>query len=128
MDLRFAGRPIPPLAALDDSGLVVHLFSFSKSLFPGARVGALVARGRCVDALLALKQATDLSDAMPLQAAVAFLLTSGEYQRHLGRTRRELRKRQSALLSALEREMPEGCHWTRAHRRLPGLVRTPTGH
>ena len=40
MDLRFAGRPVPPLAALDDSGLVVHLFSFSKSLFPGVRVGA----------------------------------------------------------------------------------------
>ncbi len=113
MDLRFAGRPIPPLAALDDSGLVVHLFSFSKSLFPGARVGAIVARGRSVAALLALKQATDLSDAMPLQAALAALLESGEYERHLGRIRRELRKRQSALLSALEQEMPEGARWTK---------------
>ena len=113
MDLRFAGKPVPPLAALDDSGLVVHLFSFSKSLFPGARVGAIVARGRCVDALLALKQATDLSDAMPTQAALAALLTSGAYDRHLGRVRRELRKRQAALLEALEREMPEGTHFTR---------------
>jgi DNA-binding transcriptional MocR family regulator len=113
MDLRFAGRPIPPLAALDDSGLVVHLFSFSKSLFPGARVGAIVARGRCVDALLALKQATDLSDAMPLQAALASLLETGEYERHLGRIRRELRKRQGALLGALARELPEGAHWTK---------------
>jgi DNA-binding transcriptional MocR family regulator len=90
MDLRFTGRPLPPLAALDDSGLVVHLFSFSKSLFPGARVGAIVARGRCIDALLGLKRATDLSDAMPLQAALACLLESGEYERHLGRIRREL--------------------------------------
>jgi GntR family transcriptional regulator/MocR family aminotransferase len=59
MDLRFAGRPVPPLAGLDPSGRVVHLFSFSKSLFPGARVGAISARGRSVEALLALKQATD---------------------------------------------------------------------
>ena len=71
MDLHFAGRPPTPLAALDASGLVVHLFSFSKSLFPGVRVGSIVARGRLVDALLALKRATDHSDAMPLQAALA---------------------------------------------------------
>ena len=71
MDLRFAGRPVPPLAALDESGLVVQLVSFSKSLFPGVRVGAVVARGRAVEALLALKQATDLGGALPLQAALA---------------------------------------------------------
>ena len=34
-DLRFAGKPVPSLAALDASGLVVQLSSFSKSLFPG---------------------------------------------------------------------------------------------
>jgi DNA-binding transcriptional MocR family regulator len=112
MDLRFAGRAQPPLAGLDASGLVVHLFSFSKSLFPGTRVGALSARGRAVDALLALKQASDLSDAQPLQAALAAFLRSGEYDRHLSRTRRVLRERRDALLEALEREMPEGTHWT----------------
>ena len=51
MDLRLSGRSVPSLAALDTAGLVVHLFSFSKSLFPGARVGAISARGRVVDAL-----------------------------------------------------------------------------
>jgi len=113
MDLRFAGRPVPPLAGLDTSGRVIHLFSFSKSLFPGARVGAISARGRSVDALLALKQATDLSDAMPLQVALAEFLAGGEYDRHLTRLRRVLRARCEALLDALEREMPEGTRWTR---------------
>jgi len=112
MDLRFAGRALPPLAGLDTSGRVVHLFSFSKSLFPGARVGALTARGRCVEALLALKRATDLSDAMPLQAALAEFLVSGDYDRHLQRMRKVLRARCEALLEALEQEMPEGTRWT----------------
>jgi GntR family transcriptional regulator/MocR family aminotransferase len=112
MDLRFSGRSLPPLAGLDASGLVLHLFSFSKSLFPGARVGALTARGRAVDALLALKQASDLSDALPLQAALAAFVKGGEYDRHLTRLRRVLRERRDALLEALFREMPEGTTWT----------------
>jgi len=113
MDLSFGGHALPPLAGLDTSGRVVHLFSFSKSLFPGARVGAITARGRCVEALLALKRATDLSDALPLQAALAEFLASGDYDRHLQRLRRVLRARCDALLEALAREMPAGTSWTR---------------
>jgi GntR family transcriptional regulator/MocR family aminotransferase len=130
MDLRFAGAPIPPLAGLDAGGLVIHLFSFSKSLFPGARVGAVSARGRLREALLALKQASDLSDALPLQAALAEFVTSGEYDRHLGRLRRVLRGRRDALLEALAEHMPDGAHWTRPDGgyqvwlELPGAVDT----
>jgi DNA-binding transcriptional MocR family regulator len=113
MDLRFEGRAVPPLAALDGSGLVVHLSSFSKSLFPGVRVGALAARGRAIDALLALKQATDLSDAMPLQAALASFVAAGDYDRHLARLRRVLRSRCDALMDGLARELPADARFTR---------------
>jgi GntR family transcriptional regulator/MocR family aminotransferase len=112
MDLRFTGRALPPLAGLDRSGLVVHLFSFSKSLFPGARVGAITARGRTIDALVALKQASDLSDALPLQVALAAFLENGDYDRHLTRMRRVLRERRDALLEALESEQLDGARWT----------------
>jgi len=113
MDLRFAGRTVAPLAALDEQGLVVHLFSFSKSLFPGARVGSITARGRAIDGLVALKHATDLSDSMPLQAAMAEFVSNGAYDRHLGRIRRALRARHAVLDEALERSLPAGCRWTR---------------
>lgn len=112
MDLRFAGRPVPSLAALDESGLVVQLVSFSKSLFPGVRAGAVVARGRAIEALLALKQATDLGGALPLQAALADFVRSGAYDRHLASLRRQLRRRRDVLLAALARELPEGASWT----------------
>lgn len=113
MDLRYDGSAVPSLAALDEAGVVVPLFSFSKSLFPGVRAGAIVARGRAVEALVALKYATDLSDSMPLQAALAELVSSGAYDRHLTKLRRELRARRDALLEALERYMPDGTSWTR---------------
>jgi GntR family transcriptional regulator/MocR family aminotransferase len=112
MDLRFAGRPIPPLAALDETGLVVQLTSFSKSLFPGVRAGALLARGRAVDALLVLKHATDLGGTLPLQAALADFVRSGAYDRHLVALRKRLRSRRDAMIATLTSEMPEGVSWT----------------
>jgi DNA-binding transcriptional MocR family regulator len=113
LDLGNGGKLAPPLAALDPHGLVVQLFSFSKTLFPGARVGSILARGRSVQALLALKRASDLADAMPLQAALAVLVESGAYDRHLAVLRRILARRRKALLEALDEEMPAGTRWTR---------------
>ncbi len=112
MDLRFAGRPIPSLMGLDEDGIVVQLLSFSKSLFPGVRSGAIVARGRHVDALLALRNATDLGGALPLQVALSDFVGSGAYDRHLTRLQRRLKSRSAALADALTAEMPEGTSWT----------------
>ncbi len=113
LDLRFRGDDLPPLAALDESGLVVLLFSFSKSLFPGVRVGSISARGRALEGLVALKHATDLSDARPLQAALTRFVESGDYDRHLVRIRMMLSERHRAMDEALACSMPDGTVWTR---------------
>jgi len=112
MDLRFDGRSVPPLAALDSQGLVVHLFSFSKSLFPGVRVGSVMARGRALAGLKALKRTIDLSGAPVLQAAVADFVRGGGYDRHLGRLRKTLRARRDALVETLREEMPGEARFT----------------
>lgn len=113
MDLRYDGRDVPPLAGLDVAGVVVHLFSFSKSLFPGVRIGSICARGRAVDGLQALKQTTDLSGVLVLQAAVADFVGRGDYDRHLTKLRGRLRERRDVLLDALAKHMPEDTRWTR---------------
>jgi len=124
-DLRFAGRSVPSLAALDRTGLVVQLTSLSKSLFPGGRVGALLARGRVVPGLLALKQAADLGGSLLLQAGMAEFVRSGAYDRHLGRLRRTLRSRHAALQEALAAELPRGSAWTRPDGGYPVWVELP---
>ena len=126
-DLRIDGRPVPPLAALDTTGGVVYLASFSKSLFPGVRVGAMAVRGRLVDALLALKQSSDLSDAMPLQAGLASFLESGAYAKHLTRLRRVLRGRRDALLESLVQHLPQGARFTRPEGGYQVWVELPDG-
>jgi len=130
LDLRFQGEEIPPLAALDTAGLVVLLFSFSKSLFPGVRVGSLSARGRALEGLVALKHSTDLSDALLLQSGLSRFVRSGEYDRHLAKMRKVLRSRHQAMDAALSSSMPEGTTWTKPDGgyqlwvELPGEIDT----
>lgn len=127
-DLRFTGRSVPSLAALDPRGIVMHLLSFSKSLFPGVRAGCIATRSaRSLDALLTLKSATDLGGSLLLQAALAELLASGDYDRHLARLRRTLLRRRDALLEALAREMPAGAAWTEPEGGLQLWVELPEG-
>jgi GntR family transcriptional regulator/MocR family aminotransferase len=126
MDLRYAGRPLAPLAALDAAGLVVQLTSFSKSLFPGARVGAIAARGRALDGVVALKHANDLGGALVLQAALAEFVATGGYDRHLAKIRRALLARRDALLQALAAELPEAS-WTQPQGGLQLWVDLPGG-
>jgi len=112
LDLRFKGQDVAPLAALDEAGIVVQLFSFSKSLFPGVRVGSIAARGRALEGLVALKHATDLSDALALQSGLARFVESGAYDRHLSRIRKVLASRHATLAAALVDAMPPGTTWT----------------
>ncbi len=112
-DLRVRGRPVPPLRALDASGLVLYLGTFSKSLFPSARVGWLVLSKRLAPAALAQKRATDLATSALVQAALADFLASGAYERHLRRVRKALDARLEAAFRALERRLPEGSSFTR---------------
>ena len=125
MDLRYAGKPVPSLAALDERGVVVQLFSFSKSLFPGARVGSIAARGRALDALVPLKHATDLGGSPVLQSALARFVASGGYDRHLTKVRRALLARRDVLLETLAAEMPDGVTWTTPEGGLQLWVELP---
>jgi GntR family transcriptional regulator/MocR family aminotransferase len=112
-DLRVRGRPVPPLRALDPSGLVLYLGTFSKSLFPSARVGWLLLSKRLASAGLALKRATDLATSALVQTALADFLASGAYERHLRRVRRALEERLDTAFQALERHLPDGSSFTR---------------
>ena len=60
-----------------------------------------------------MKQATDLSDALLLQAALADFIEQGAYDRHLNRVRRALRERHASLDAALAENLPKGTRWTR---------------
>ena len=68
--LRYSGRELPPLKALDTSGLVIYLNSFSKIGFPGFRVGWIAASRRVIERLRGSKQRADLHTNMLGQAVL----------------------------------------------------------
>jgi DNA-binding transcriptional MocR family regulator len=124
-DLRFHGRDVPSLRALDRSGQVTYVSTFSKSLFPGPRVGWLVAAPAVAHTATALKRAMDLASSPLLQAAVACFCRSGGYDRHLRRTARELEARHARAGAALQRHLPRGSTITRPDGGLAVWVTLP---
>jgi len=112
-DLRLRGRGAPPLRALDTRGQVIYVSTFSKALFPAARVGWLVAPRRITDAALSVKRMMDITSSGLLQAGLAQFLKEGSYDRHLRRVVRELAQRLTAAETALEEFLPPGSHFVR---------------
>lgn len=81
----YDGDPLPTLKALDTRGSVIYLGSFAKTLFPGLRIGYLVADqaaangpGCVAGALAKVKSLTSVNTPPLMQAVVgAALLESG---------------------------------------------------
>jgi len=105
-DLRVHGRGAPPLRALDTRGLVVYLSTFSKALFPAARVGWLVASRRVAEAVVRVKRTMDITTSPIVQAGLAQFLREGSYDRHLRRVVRELGVRLEAAQRAIKAHFP----------------------
>jgi GntR family transcriptional regulator/MocR family aminotransferase len=111
-ELRYAGPVQPALKATDPAGQIVHAGTFSKVLFPGLRVGYVVAPRPLLERLVAARAASDFGSGVVEQAALAALLATGALDRHLQRARRLYARRLAALLASLRREMPRGARWT----------------
>lgn len=106
-DLRFEGRALPAVKALDTNGLVVYIGTFSKILMPGIRIGYLLADGPIFSALIHQKVVNDLTTSPLMQRALDLYVTVGRYQTHLRRSTRVYRQRRDLLMSALNRYIPK---------------------
>lgn len=106
-DLRYEGRALPGLRALDTDGLVVHLSSFSKILAPGLRLGWLLAPSDDLFRTMVLaKQPSDLHTACPTQIATHHLVHNGFLEGHIERLRACYGERRDAMAQALDGNLP----------------------
>lgn len=125
--LDYGERPTGPLKARDRDGLVIYIGTFSKVLFPGLRLGWLVAPPPVVERLAAAKQLADLHTSALLQAAVHRFCERRLLHRHIARVAREYQRRRQLLLGALGRRMPEAVRWTEPRGGFSLLVTLPDG-
>lgn len=101
-DYCYRGRPPQPLQALDEAQRVIYVGSFSKTLFPGLRLGFMVAPEELVERLTALRRSTDGFSPPLTQAQLAAFISSGRFHAHVRRSRTLYAKRREALLEALK--------------------------
>ncbi len=125
-DLRFDDADaLPTLRALDTRGLVLYMGSFSKTTFPGIRLGWIAAVAAAREHLVELKQAVDLQTSGPTQAAMYEFARSGALERHVSRVCVEYARRRDAMDAALRKHMPEECSWELPQGGLSLWVRMP---
>lgn len=110
-ELRYGGPPVPALKQLDRAGQVIYVGTFSKALFPGLRSGYLVASPALLARIVRARWSVDFHSDVVTQAALAELLASGAFERHVRRVRKLYARRRDALLAALEAHMPDGARW-----------------
>jgi DNA-binding transcriptional MocR family regulator len=104
--LHFDGPQVPTVHSLDHRGLVIYMSTFSKSVFPGLRVGWLVAPADLVDRLGALRNVIDLFTNSLAQASLYEFCKRGLLDAHLRRVRPIYAERRNAMTAALRRYCP----------------------
>lgn len=110
-EMRFEGETLPPLKALDETGVVLHVSAFTKMMLPGLRIGYIIADSKHFERLVRVKQAADISTPGLNQRAVHWMLERGVLAHQLESNNAELRRRRDVALSAAEKYFPPGTHW-----------------
>jgi GntR family transcriptional regulator/MocR family aminotransferase len=97
------GRAPAPLAALDRSGRVLHLGTFTNAVFPSLRLAWIVMPATLVGTFEAVRSQLDHHSSAIAQAVLADFIDGGHLAAHLRRMRALYRSRRDALLDALVR-------------------------
>lgn len=107
-ELRYEGRPFPSLQGLDAGGdAVIYLGTFSKMLFPGLRLGYVVAPRNLVDAFTGARLLADRHSSESQQALLAEYMAEGHYEAHIRRIRSIFEKRRQLLIAECEAQLSD---------------------
>ena len=110
-ELPFDGTSLPSLWSLAPD-VVLQAGTFSKSLFPGVRLGWATGPREVVAELSAAKQNTDQCAGGLGQRLLEEYGRAGGFERHLPAARALYASRWAALSAALAHHMPDGVDWT----------------
>ncbi|AWV46841.1 PLP-dependent aminotransferase family protein [Hafnia alvei] len=131
-EYRYSGTPLMPLAALDQSNRVIYIGSFSKVMYPGLRLGYMVAPPQLVSQLTLLRTMASRQPPINDQRVMADFIAEGHFQPHIRRMRRAGQLRRDALLKSWCQHlshigsMPEVASGLHVTIRLPNFEREQT--
>ena len=100
-EMSFLSPPSPALKSLDRDGRVIYVGSFSKSLFPGLRLGFLVGSAPFIREVRALRASVLRHVPGHTQRTAAYFLSLGHYDSLIRRMGETLRRRREAMTDAI---------------------------
>ena len=101
-EISFEKSPSPALKSLDRAGTVIYTGSFSKSLFPGLRLGYLVASEPFIHEARALRALVLRHPPGHIQRTAAYFLSLGHYDAQIERMGRAYRQRRAVMEESLQ--------------------------
>ncbi|MCH2094300.1 MAG: PLP-dependent aminotransferase family protein [Rhodobacteraceae bacterium] len=100
-EMSYLKPPMPALKSLDQDGRVIYVGSFSKSIFPGLRLGYLVGSKAFIREARALRASVLRHPPGLMQRTTAYFLRLGHYDSLIRRAARELTARREVLERAV---------------------------
>ena len=106
-EFRFASRPIPAMQGLEQDAPVIYIGTFSKTLFPGLRVGYMVLPPELVTPMRRMHAELYREGHVVTQLALAELIREGHYAAHIRKMRVLYGRRREWLRTLILRYLGE---------------------
>lgn len=133
-EFHYRCQPLAPMATQDPAQLVIYLSTFSKIMFPGARIGIMALSKTMAKAVTEYRLLICHKSNVLMQSALAKWMKNGGFERHLRRTTRVNLQRRDHAISVLKKyncfefDIPDGgmalwvrlTHPTDPSKKAPG--------
>lgn len=106
-EFHYGRASLPPLKALDTSGRVIYVGTFSKALFPALRLGYAVVPEQLIDTFERILGASAHGVSHSVQSITASFIDEGKFSAHIRRMRALYRDRRDALMEAGQTELKD---------------------
>lgn len=125
-EFRYSGQPIPSLQGLEPDAPVIYIGTFSKTLFPGLRMGYMVLPTALATLFHVGHAELYRGGHLLTQAAIAEFMRCGEYAAHIRRMRLLYGKRRAVLAGLITRYLgPHSLHEHASNAGLHLVLRLP---
>jgi GntR family transcriptional regulator/MocR family aminotransferase len=126
-EFRYGSRPFASLQGLDTAGQVIYVGSFGKTLFPGLRVGYLVAPEPLAESFATASAELYREGQLLQQAVLAEFIAEGHFVSHIRKMRTLYGQRREQLLDVFARRYGDALQVVGSDAGLHLVMRLPDG-